>query len=332
MNINGAEIENSSTSNELRPCDLGCRGVQPTGENARFLEPTTRRPQPRFGFLLTISFAHSTISRMAGTQNSAALQDKRLVIIGGTAGLGLSAAKAFVAAGAHVICVGLPSEETDSVATELKSCLHVICSDATQPETASNAIQECVDRFGGLDGVYHVAGGSGRRWGDGPLHEITDDGWRKTLDLNLTSVFFSNRAAVRQFLAQKTGGSVLNLVSVLAWSPSPTHFATQAYAAAKAAIVGLTQSCAALYAPEGVRFNALAPGLVETRMAERAANNPEIMAFIRTKQPLDGGRIGHPSDLDAAAVYFLSDASRFATGQVLAIDGGWCVTEGKAKP
>jgi NAD(P)-dependent dehydrogenase (short-subunit alcohol dehydrogenase family) len=257
------------------------------------------------------------------------LEGKRLVIIGGTAGLGLSAAKAFVAAGGRVVCVGLPSEETDSLAVDLKSSMRIICSDASQSETATHAIQECVETFGGLDGLYHVAGGSGRRWGDGPLHEITDEGWRKTLDLNLSSVFFSNRAAVRQFLAQNVGGSILNLVSVLAWSPSPKYFATQAYAAAKAAIIGLTQSCAAMYAAQGIRFNALAPGLVETRMAERAASNPEIMAFIKTKQPLDGGRIGHPSDLDAAAVYFLSDASKFATGQVLAIDGGWCVAEGQ---
>jgi NAD(P)-dependent dehydrogenase (short-subunit alcohol dehydrogenase family) len=269
---------------------------------------------------------------MAAAQSPITLENKRLIIIGGTAGLGLSAASAFVAAGARVVCVGLKSEETDCVAAEWKSAFQVICSDATDPETAPNAIRHCEEIFGGFDGLYHVAGGSGRRWGDGPLHEITNEGWHKTLDLNLTSVFYSNRAAVKQFLAQRTGGSILNLASVLAFSPSPTHFATQTYAAAKAAIVGLTKSCAAMYAPEGIRFNALAPALVDTRMAERAAGNPEIMGYIKTKQPLDGGRIGQPSDLDAAAAYFLSDASRFATGQVLAIDGGWSVTEGKVPP
>ena len=66
-------------------------------------------------------------------------------------------------------------------------------------------------------------------------------------------------------------------------------------------------------------------------MAQRASSNPEIMAFVKTKQPLDGGRIGQPSDFDAAAVFFMSDASRFTTGQVLAIDGGWSVTEGKTR-
>jgi NAD(P)-dependent dehydrogenase (short-subunit alcohol dehydrogenase family) len=263
--------------------------------------------------------------------STASLEGKCTVVIGGTSGLGLSAVRAFRAAGARVVAVGMPAGDDEQLATD-PEVLRVRWSDATLPETAPQAIEECLSGFGNFDGLYHVAGGSGRRFGDGPLHEITDEGWRKTLDLNLTSVFYSNRAAVRQFLKQKTGGSVLNLASVLASSPSPVYFATQTYATAKAAVVGLTRSCAAMYAAQGIRFNALAPGLVDTRMAQRAASDPQIMAFIKTKQPLDGGRIGHPSDLDAAAVYFLSDASSFATGQVLSVDGGWSVTEGQLPP
>ncbi|HWX20715.1 MAG TPA: SDR family oxidoreductase [Candidatus Binatia bacterium] len=266
---------------------------------------------------------------MHPTGNPFTLSGKRLVIIGGTAGLGLAAARAFIAAAAKVVAVGLRQETVKAAARELGQAARVVCGDATQPETAATAIAEAVSVFGGFDGLYHVAGGSGRRWGDGPLHEITDEGWRRTLDLNLTSVFYSNRAAVRQFLAQKTGGSILNMGSVLAWSPSPRHFATHAYAATKAGIIGLTRSCAALYAAQGIRFNVLAPGLVETPMAERAVNDPQIMAFIKTKQPLDGGRVGQAADLDAAAVYFMSDASKFTTGQVLAVDGGWGVSEGQ---
>ena len=266
---------------------------------------------------------------MSPQPTPAALPGKRLVIIGGTGGLGFSAVKAFLAAGAQVVAVGLHADRVAAAAEEFGACARVLCADATEPKTAPEAIAQCLEAFKGFDGLYHVAGGSGRSWGDGPLHEISDEGWRRTIELNLNSVFYSNRAAVRQFLAQQTGGSILNLTSVLAWSPSPQYFATQAYATAKAAIIGLTQSCAARYANAGIRFNALAPGLVHTPMAERAANNPQIIAFIKTKQPLDGGRIGHPSDLDAAAVFFMSDASRFATGQVLAVDGGWSVSEGQ---
>ena len=266
---------------------------------------------------------------MATTFNpSAALHGKRIVVMGGTGGIGLSAVKAFVAAGACVVAVGLEREELPPVSRDLGKEARFIHSDATQPETAPKAIEDCHSVFGGFDGLYHVAGGSGRRWGDGPLHEISNEGWRLTLELNLTSVFYSNRAAVRQFLADRQGGAILNLTSVLAFSPSGQHFATHTYAAAKSGIIGLTRACAARYAPDRIRFNALAPGLVNTPMANRAAKDPGIMAFVKSKQPLDGGRIGLPSDLDAAAVFFLSDAARFTTGQVLAIDGGWSVTEG----
>ena len=165
--------------------------------------------------------------------------------------------------------------------------------------------------------------------GDGPLHEITEEGWEATLDLNLTSLFLSNRAAVRAFLERRTGGAILNMSSVLACSPSPRYFATHAYAAAKAAILGFTKSIAAFYAPQNIRVNALAPALVETPMSRRAVQDEAIRGYVSTKQPLDGGRIGIPSDLDGAAVYFMSDASAFATGQVLCVDGGWSVSEGQ---
>ena len=255
------------------------------------------------------------------------LKDKSVVIIGGTTGMGLSAAKACLAEGACMVVVGRDRESSDKAQSELGKSARVLTGDAIDPATAVGAIASAVNSFGTLHALYHVAGGSGRRLGDGPLHEITDDGWRQTFDLNLTRLFNSNRAAVRQFLKQNTGGSVLNMASVLGFSPSPQYFSTHAYAAAKAAAIGFTKAAASYYAPQNVRFNVLAPALVETPMSARAANDAAIQKFIQAKQPLDGGRIGKPSDLDAAAVYFLSDQSRFVTGQVLAIDGGWSVSD-----
>jgi NAD(P)-dependent dehydrogenase (short-subunit alcohol dehydrogenase family) len=260
-----------------------------------------------------------------------ALADKSIVIIGGTTGLGLSAAHAFVAAGAGVVIVGRNQRSLDSALAALGRSATGFAGDAIDSKAAERAVALAVKRFGQLDGLYHVAGGSGRRWGDGPLHALPDEACHLTIELNLYSLIWSNRAAIRQFLAQKSGGTILNLSSVLGYSPSPQFFATHAYAAAKSAVLGFTQSIAAYYAPENIRCNVLAPGLIETPMAERATKNPELMRFIKTKQPLDKGRIGRPSDLDAAAVYFMSDASRFATGQVMAVDGGWSVSEGAAK-
>ena len=257
------------------------------------------------------------------------LQQKSLVIIGGTSGLGLSAAKAFIAEGAKVIIVGRDEEKAEAARKELGPNALALTADAADPKTALAAVNLALGNFGGFHGLYHVAGGSGRREGDGSLHEITDEGGKHTIDLNLTSLFYSNRAAVRQFLAQKSGGTILNLGSVLGFSPSPHFFSTHAYTAAKSAVLGFTRAVAAHYAAANIRFNVLAPALVATPMSERAQNDAEILKFIATKQPLDGGRIGQPGDLDAAAVFFMSDESRFVTGQVLSVDGGWCITEGQ---
>lgn len=257
------------------------------------------------------------------------LRNKHIVIIGGTAGIGLSAARAFVRHGAKVVAVGRKAENGRTARESLGDSALVLTGDATEETTAREAIDQCLARWGSFDGLYHVAGGSGRRMGDGPLHELSLAGWDKTLELNLTSLMLSNRAAVKAFLGRGTGGTILNMASVLGYSPAPAHFQTHAYAAAKAAVIGFSRSVAAYYAKAGIRVNVLAPGLVETPMAQRAARDEVIMSYIATKQPLDGGRIGRPEDLDEAACFFMSDHSRFTTGQLLSIDGGWSVSDGQ---
>ncbi|MFP4353455.1 MAG: SDR family NAD(P)-dependent oxidoreductase [Puniceicoccaceae bacterium] len=257
------------------------------------------------------------------------LDGKSIVVIGGSTGLGLSAAKAFAREGARLLIVGRKPESLEEAKAAIGGEVLALAGDAMESATAEQAVATAVEHFGGLDGLYHVAGGSGRRMGDGPLHEITDEGWDYTLRLNLTGLFYSNRAAVRQFLKQGRGGSILNMGSVLGAHPSPKYFATHAYAATKSAVLGYTKSIASYYAAHNIRANVLAPALVETPMSRRASEDEEILQFIRSKQPLDGGRNGRAGDLDAAAVFFLSDASAFVTGQSLFVDGGWSVSEGQ---
>jgi NAD(P)-dependent dehydrogenase (short-subunit alcohol dehydrogenase family) len=234
-----------------------------------------------------------------------------------------------VAHGARLVICSRSQENVDAALSELGPNACGLTGDASEPETATRAVALAVSAFGQLDALYHVAGGSGRAWGDGPLHEMTDEGLRHTLDLNLASIMLSNRAAVRQFLAQGRGGAILNMGSVLGWSPSPEFFASHAYAAAKAGIVGFSRAIASYYAPQNIRVNVIAPALVETPMSRRAVGNEAIMNFIAKKQPLDGGRVGVPEDCDGAALFLLSRASRFVTGQVIAVDGGWTVSEGR---
>ncbi len=257
------------------------------------------------------------------------LKDKNIVIIGGTSGIGLATASALIEQGANVVASGFDEASCQQAQDILQDGGIAICLDARIEGTAKKAIERCVTEFGNFDALFHVAGGSGRKWGDGPLHELSLEGWQKTMDLNLTSLMLSNQAAVQHFLTNQTTGSILNLSSVLGFSPAPRFFYTHAYAAAKSAIVGLSKSLAAYYASHNIRINVLAPSLVLTPMSQRAQGNEDIMQYVQTKQPLDGGRIGQPEDLTQLACYFLSDHSRFTTGQVISVDGGWQVSEGQ---
>ena len=254
-----------------------------------------------------------------------------VVVMGGTTGLGLSAAQALVANGARVVVSSRSEANVQAALNLLGDHARGFAGDAALPETAERAVALAVQAFGRLDALYHVAGGSGRSRGDGPLHELTDEGLRYTLDLNLNSILLSNRAAVKQFMKQGGGGVILNMGSVLGWSPSPEFFASHAYAAAKAGIIGFSKSIASYYAPQNIRVNVIAPALVETPMSQRAVGSEDIQRFIAAKQPLDGGRVGAAQDVEGAALFLLSRAANFITGQVLSVDGGWTVSEGRMR-
>jgi NAD(P)-dependent dehydrogenase (short-subunit alcohol dehydrogenase family) len=252
------------------------------------------------------------------------LQNKKIIIMGGTSGIGWAAAKKFVEEGAHVICVGKPQETTidgENITT--------LFADAREGSTMTKAIALCLEKYGNFDGLFHVAGGSGRSFGDGPLDQMSLEGWNETIALNATTVMLSNKAAIEYFVQHKSSGSIVNLSSVLATHPAANFFSTHAYAAAKAAIIGLSTTTAAYYAKNNIRINVISPGLVETPMSTRAAQNETIMSYIKTKQPLDGGRIGHVNDVTSLAALLLSDQTSFITGQNIAVDGGWSVSEGQ---
>lgn len=252
------------------------------------------------------------------------LNGKSLLVVGGTSGIGLAICKAAAQQGAQVTAVGLECPDV-----EFPEEIDLLIGDARHSQVLGEAVGRAVRLFGGLDGMVHVAGGSGRAFGDGPLDQITDAGWRETLRLNLDSAFYSNRAAAQQMLGQGRGGAIVNIGSVLAKTPSSKFFATHAYATAKAALEGLTVSCASYYAADDIRFNLIAPGLIQTPMSRRATEDHQIVEFLRSKQPLAGGRLGRAEDIASAAIWLLSDESHWMTGQCFSVDGGWSVTEGQ---
>jgi NAD(P)-dependent dehydrogenase (short-subunit alcohol dehydrogenase family) len=256
------------------------------------------------------------------------LVHKKIVVIGGTSGIGLAAAKYFCEQGASVVSLG--KKENITAEEEIsKENHHKIFADATLETSAELAIKTCQQLFGGFDGLLHVAGGSGRSFGDGPLNEISLDGWEKTISLNATTVMLSNKAAINAFLRNGKSGAIVNISSVLATNPAPHFFTTHAYAASKAAIIGLSKSVAGFYAKNNIRINVISPGLIESPMSKRAVENELIMEYIKTKQPLDGGRIGQPDDISGMAALLLSNQGSFITGQNILVDGGWSISEGQ---
>ena len=263
----------------------------------------------------------------------------RVCLITGSTGIAAASARRLASEGASVFIVSRKAEHASALAEEIAATggqAAWAAADLAEEADVEAAFASAVERFGRIDGVFAVAGGSGRRFGDGPIHELTADGWERTLALNLRSQALTCRAAIRQMLAQApnssgTRGSLLLMGSVTASDPVPAFFATHAYAAAKGATTALMTTMAATYAADRIRVNVVAPSLTDTPMAARASGDPGIRAFASRKQPL-AGEMMDPDEVAHAAVYFLSDESRVVTGQLLKIDGGWSVVSVSPEP
>jgi meso-butanediol dehydrogenase / (S,S)-butanediol dehydrogenase / diacetyl reductase len=238
---------------------------------------------------------------------------KAALVTGAAGGIGTAICGALADAGYDVLGVdrdgaALRADRADAPASWRRADL----SDAAQ-------VASVFDGLDRLDLVVCAHGGSGRRFGDGPVDECTPEGWDATLAMNLTSVFLVCRQAVPRLRANG-GGAIVTVASVLGLVGGDRDFATHAYAASKGALIALTRSMAVTYAPDRIRCNVVAPGLIATPMSARAQGDPAIRARLAELQPLTGD-FGAPADV-AAAVAYLADAP-FVTGTVLTVDGGW---------
>ena len=244
------------------------------------------------------------------------LEGRVALVTGAAGGIGGAVAGRFAAAGAEVLAADLRPDEVPPAER-----VHPHGCDVTRSEQVRAAVEAAVARFGRLDALFTGVGMSGRRLGDGPVDACTEDAWDAVLTVNLTSVFLCLKHAVPAMLSGG-GGSIVTLSSVLGLVGGDADFATHAYAASKGGIVALSRAVAVAYAPRGVRCNVLCPGLVRTAMSRRAQEDPRILGRMAELQPLVGDLI-EPEDVAEAALWLAGTESRYVTGAVLPLDGGW---------
>lgn len=230
------------------------------------------------------------------------------LVTGAAGGIGGAAVAAFRGAGYAV--VGADRSEGHDVG---------VVAELSDPAGARAAVDRTIELHGRLDALVLAHGFSGRSLGDGPVAECTLEGWEAVLAGNLTSVFLVCKYAVPH-LVDAGGGAIVAVSSALGLVGGDEDFATHAYAASKAGVIGLTRAIAVAYAGHGLRANVVAPGLVATPMSARVQEDARIRARLSELQPLSGD-LGRPEDVAGAALYLAR--AEFVTGVVLPVDGGW---------
>lgn len=252
------------------------------------------------------------------------LENKVAIVTGGASGIGQATARLFAQAGAHVAIFDVNVEGGTQTAEAIRSGggqAIFIETDVSVSADVEAAVTRTLEEFGRLDVIFNGAGLSGRKWGDGPTADCTEEAWDRVLAINLKSVFLCCKYAIPEML--KVGsGAIVNLSSVVGLVGGDADFATHAYAASKGGIISLTRAIAAYYAPRHIRANVICPGLIATPMSRRAQSDERIRARLSELQPLTGD-FGQPIDVAYAALYLASDQARFVTGAVLTVDGGW---------
>ena len=239
------------------------------------------------------------------------------VVTGGRRGIGKTLALAFAEAGADVAVCDLVVEDglLEGVAEEIKKLGRrslAIQADTTRKADVDNAVQQVIDQFGAIDILLNNAGV------DIPhkFLELTEEVWDKVMDVNVKGYFLVAQAVGRRMVERKKG-NIINIASQFAFR---TDMNMGVYAISKAGVVMLTRVLARELGSYGIRANAIAPGLVKTELNRQRWTNQAFMKQYEAAVPL--GRAGETSDLVGAALFLVSDASSYLTGNVLVLDGG----------
>ncbi len=249
------------------------------------------------------------------------LDGRRALITGGSRGLGRAIAQGFAEAGAGLVLVGRTAETLDAAAAELRALggrVDTIAADVSGGEEAGRVCDEALARYGPIDILVNNVGG---RREDIATEEMTLADWQRFIDLNLTSAMVCTQRLGGPMLA-RGWGRVINIASIAGPVVSMRGIRGRHYETAKAAVAGFTRAVAADWAPRGVTVNAICPGGFLTEPNRRwFRERPEFQTDFERNIPM--GRLGEPGEIAGLALYLAGEASRYMTGALLVIDGGY---------
>ncbi|MDR2206528.1 MAG: SDR family oxidoreductase [Flavobacteriaceae bacterium] len=241
------------------------------------------------------------------------LANKVSIITGGASGIGKACAELFIKEGARVTISDLNEEYGKKVVEQLGENSFFVKADSSSVDDNKRIVEETLNKFGALHIAVNNAGIGGE---SAKSAEMSIEGWKKVIDINLNGVFYGMHAQIPAIM-KSGGGSIVNMASIL----GAVGFAnSSAYSAAKHGVVGLTQTAAWEYATLGIRINAVGPGFISTPLVNNALDN-NALAYLETQHALQ--RLGKAEEVAELVLWLASDKSSFATGTYYPIDGGY---------
>lgn len=250
------------------------------------------------------------------------LKGKVVIITGGGGAIGGAMAKQFAANGAKVVVAGRTAATLDEVVNAVKAVggeCSAIITDVSDKQSAKEMIEKTVALYGRLDCLVNNAGINGGVEDRKPIHEYDDDLWQRIINVDLNGVYYCSKPAIKQMEKQGQGGNIINIGSIVGLTPLRLQCA---FTAAKAGVFNLTKAMALELAPLNIRVNGIAPGSILFEGTKKLFYaDPERAKALTSHIPQ--GKPGQPEDIAAMTVFLASEESKYTTGAIITIDGGW---------